>query len=247
MAGNAYFYINSTADFVSFAQRCAVDSWSKGMTVILQEDLSLKGEEWEPIPSFSGTFRGNSHEIRDLELDGSYSPAGLFAVVEKGAVVESLSVQGWVAPGGEKGTVGGIAGVNKGTITNCQFSGAVEGGTEVGGITGRNDDTGVLDRCTSRSIITGKSCTGGVAGQNFGSITSCTNVGAVNADYQDTTLNLDGLSADVLSYIEQKIDASTEPVASNAPHRHRRYRRTLFGHDPDQHQRGHRGLRTSGL
>lgn len=48
-------------------------------------------------------------------------------------------------------------------------------------------------------------------------LTSCTNVGAVNADYQDTTLNLDGLSADVLSYLEQKIDASAEPMASNAP------------------------------
>lgn len=210
-------YINSTSDLVSFAQRCAVDSWSKGKTVVLQEDLSLKDVDWEPIPSFSGTFRGNSHELRDLELEGSYSPAGLFAVVEKGAVIESLSVQGWVAPGGEKGTVGGIAGVNKGTITNCQFSGAVEGGTEVGGITGRNDDTGVLDRCTSRSIITGKSCTGGVAGQNSGSITSCTNVGAVNADYQDTTLNLDGLSADVLAYLEQKVDSSAEPLSSNAP------------------------------
>lgn len=210
-------YISSTADLVSFAQRCAVDSWSKDKTVVLQEDLSLEGVEWEPIPSFSGTFHGNSHEIRDLELDGSYSPAGLFAVVEQGAVVEGLSVQGWVAPGGEKSTVGGIAGVNKGTITNCQFSGAVDGGTEVGGIVGRNDETGVLDRCTSRSIVTGKSSTGGVAGQNAGSITSCTNVGAVNADYQDTTLNLDGLSADVLSYIEQKIDSSAEPLSSNAP------------------------------
>lgn len=48
-------------------------------------------------------------------------------------------------------------------------------------------------------------------------LTSCTNVGAVNADYQDTTLNLDDLSADVLSYLEQKIDASAEPMASNAP------------------------------
>ena len=210
-------YINSTADLLSFAQRCAVDSWSKGKTVVLQEDLSLKGETWEPIPSFSGSFQGNSHEIRDLELDGSYSPAGLFAVLEKDAVVESLSVQGWVAPGGEKGTVGGIAGVNKGTITGCQFSGAVDGGTEVGGIVGRNDDAGVLDRCTSRSIVTGKSCTGGIAGQNNGSITSCTNVGAVNADYQDTTLNLDGLTADLAAYIEQKINASAEPLSNNAP------------------------------
>lgn len=49
-------YINSASDLVSFAQRCAVDSWSKGKTVILQEDLSLQGVAWEPIPSFSGNL-----------------------------------------------------------------------------------------------------------------------------------------------------------------------------------------------
>ena len=210
-------YINSTTDLLRFAQNCAVDSWSKGKTVILQENLSLEGVEWEPIPSFSGYFRGNGHTIRDLELEGSYSPAGLFAIVEKDAVVESLSVQGWIAPGGEKGTIGGIAGVNKGTLTNCQFSGGVEGGTEVGGIVGRNEETGVLDRCISHCVVSGKSSTGGIAGQNAGSITSCTNMGAVNADYQDSTLNLDGLSADVVAYIEQKLDSSAEPLSSNAP------------------------------
>ena len=209
--------ISTAEDLVRFAQNCAMDSWSKDKTVVLQQDISLEGVAWEPIPSFSGTFRGNGHEIRDLELEGAYSPAGLFAVVEEGAVIDSLSVQGWVAPDGEKGTVGGIAGVNKGTLTNCQFSGAVDGGTEVGGITGRNEETGVLDRCTVRSIITGKSCTGGIAGLNAGAITSCTNVGAVNATYQDTTLNLDGFSADVVAYIEQKVDSSAEPLSSNAP------------------------------
>ena len=210
-------YINSADDLAALAQHCAVDSWSRGKTVILQEDISLSGIDWEPIPSFSGSFRGNGHEIRDLELEGTYSPAGLFATVEEGAVIESLSVQGWVAPGGEKSTVGGIAGINKGTIANCQFTGAVEGGSEVGGIVGRNEASGVLDRCTARCIVTGKSSTGGIAGQNLGSISSCTNVGAVNADYQDTTLNLDGLSADLIAYVEQRVNASAEPLSSNAP------------------------------
>ena len=210
-------YINSTADLLRFAQNCAMDSWSRGKTVILQENLSLEGVEWEPIPSFSGHFRGNGHTILGLEVEASYSPAGLFAIVEKGAVIESLSVQGWLAPGGEKGTVGGIAGVNKGTLTNCQFSGGVEGGSEVGGIVGRNEENGVLDRCISHCVVSGKSSTGGIAGLNEGSITSCTNMGAVNADYQDSTLNLDGLSADVVAYIEQKLDSSAEPLSSNAP------------------------------
>ena len=214
---NDTIYINSAEDLVTLAQNCAMDSWSKDKTVILQEDISLSGMEWEPIPSFSGTFRGNGHEIRDLELEGTYAPAGLFAVVEEGAVIDSLSVQGWAAPGGEKATVGGLAGINKGTITNCQFTGAVEGSSEVGGLVGRNEAAGVLVDCTARSIVTGKSCTGGIAGQNLGSISSCTNVGAVNADYQDSTLNLDGLSADLIAYVEQQINASSEPLSSNAP------------------------------
>ena len=210
-------YISSVSDLLDFAQNCAVDAWSQGKTVVLQDDLTLTAKEWEPIPSFSGVFNGNGHEIRDLELEGSYSPAGLFAVVEEGAVVSNLSVQGWVAPGGDNDTVGGIAGVNYGTLTNCQFSGAVEGSSEVGGIAGRNETTGVLDRCTSRSIVSGKSSTGGITGRNLGSISGCTNVGAVNAAYQDSVLNLDGMSADVITYIEQKFNINTQPLANNAP------------------------------
>ena len=210
-------YISSAADLQDLARNCAMDSWSKGKTVVLQEDISLTGIDWEPIPSFSGTFKGNGHEIRDLELEGTYAPAGLFAGVEEGAVIQDLSVQGWAAPGGEKTTVGGLAGINRGTITGCQFTGAVEGSSEVGGLVGRNEAAGVLADCTARSIVTGKSCTGGIAGQNLGSISSCTNVGAVNADYQDTTLNLDGLSADLIAYVQQQINASSEPLASNAP------------------------------
>ena len=51
-------YINSVSDLLSLARNCAYDQWSVGKTVILQKDLSLEGMLWEPIPSFSGQFKG---------------------------------------------------------------------------------------------------------------------------------------------------------------------------------------------
>ena len=61
-------YINSVSDLLSLAKSCAYDQWSVGKTVILQKDLSLEGMLWEPIPSFSGQFKGNGHTISDLTI-----------------------------------------------------------------------------------------------------------------------------------------------------------------------------------
>ena len=203
------FYINSVSDLLSLAEKCSMDSWSKGKIVVLQQDLSLDTIDWEPIPSFGGTFQGNGHTIRDLELTGSWSPAGLFGIVEEGGLVQDLTVQGYVVPSGTKETMGGIAGINRGTLLNCQFVGAVSGDTEVGGLVGRNESTGTIARCTARSFVSGKSKTGGIVGCNEGAVSSCTNVGAINTEYQDNTLNLDGISAELVSKIRQYLGQST--------------------------------------
>ena len=211
------FYIDSVSQLLELAEKCSVDSWSTGRTVVLREDLSLDGFDWEPIPTFGGTFEGNGHTLRDLQLTGSYSPAGLFARLEEGAVVENLTVQGFVAPSGTNDTAGGIVGINNGTLINCQFSGAVKGNSEVGGLVGRNEERGTLARCTSRSFVDGKSSTGGLVGYNLGAISSCTNVGPVNSEYQNTTLNVEGFSAELMSLIEQRVSQSSEEnLASNA-------------------------------
>ena len=41
-------YINSVSDLLAFADKCGFDQWSKGKTVILQEDLSLEDTEVGP-------------------------------------------------------------------------------------------------------------------------------------------------------------------------------------------------------
>ena len=184
-------YINSVSDLLSLARSCAYDQWSVGKTVILQKDLSLEGMLWEPIPSFSGQFKGNGHTISDLTITGQYSPAGLFGIVEEQGSIESLSVRGVVSVSDSADTTtGGIVGINHGTLINCQFTGVVTGDSEVGGIVGRNESEGTIDHSTARAIVTGKSSTGGIAGYNLGAITGCTNVGGmVGYNTADSYLN----------------------------------------------------------
>ena len=40
--------INSVSDLLALVEKCSVDNWSKGKTVILQQDLSLDEVAWEP-------------------------------------------------------------------------------------------------------------------------------------------------------------------------------------------------------
>ena len=123
-------YINSVSDLLAFADKCGFDQWSKGKTVILQEDLSLEDTEWAPVASFSGAFKGNGHTISDVSLVGAYSPAGFFGILEEGGSIQDLTIKGVVNPAGTQKTAGGLVGTNYGTIINCTFSGAVHGEEE---------------------------------------------------------------------------------------------------------------------
>ena len=209
-------YINSVSDLLSLAKSCAYDQWSVGKTVILQKDLSLEGMLWEPIPSFSGQFKGNGHTISDLTITGQYSPAGLFGIVEEQGSIESLSVRGIVSVSDSADTTtGGIVGINHGTLINCQFTGVVTGDSEVGGIVGRNESEGTIDHSTARAIVTGKSSTGGIAGYNLGAITGCTNVGSINTEYQEASLDTDGFTAKMVDYINNKMAAANDDVTNS--------------------------------
>mgnify|MGYP000802247271 CR=1 FL=1 len=210
-------YINSVSDLLSLAKNCAYDQWSVGKTVILQKDLSLEGMLWEPIPSFSGQFKGNGHTISDLTITGQYSPAGLFGIVEEQGSIESLSVRGIVSVSDSADTTtGGIVGINHGTLINCQFTGVVTGDSEVGGIVGRNESEGTIDHSTARAIVTGKSSTGGIAGYNLGAITGCTNVGSINTEYQEASLDTDGFTAKMVDQINNKMAAADDDAYLHA-------------------------------
>ena len=97
---------------------------------ILTADIDLENAEWTPISyeiedssSYSGTFDGNNHSIRNLNVNtpDATKGSGLFARI-KNATISNLSVYGTVV---SKSYVGGIVGhivssASNVAITNCK-------------------------------------------------------------------------------------------------------------------------------
>ena len=189
-------YIHTAKDLCALSDSCAYDAWSRGKTVLLTADISLRGVDFEPIASFSGTFNGGGHTISGLTLTKSLSPAGLFLTLERGAFVHALKVEGQVTPGGTREAVGGIVGRNYGTLEECSFFGVVKGDNAVGGIAGRNEEGGLIANCTASGSISANRYTGGIAGYNLGTLRACINSAGVNTSNVDPTLSLDDLSID---------------------------------------------------
>lgn len=188
--------ISDADEFLRFADDCRIDSYSRGLEVTLSADISLAGGEFFGVPVFCGTFDGNGHTISGLTISGSGSETGLFRYVERGAVIKDLKVSGRVEPSGSGSRVGGIAGVNMGTIAACEFSGVVSGSEKVGGIAGENAESGVISGCGSSASLMAENIGGGVAGTNLGVIIDCSNRGNVNAVYSDIEIDTDDLDTD---------------------------------------------------
>lgn len=201
--------IRSAEDLLELARRCSLNTWSQGKTVLLTEDISLSGEEFPTIPSFGGTFDGGGHTISGLVIGESASPAGLFGIVQKGAVIKDLTVAGDVEPSGDACNVGGIVGINYGKLTNCSFLGFVIGKDTVGGIAGLNEGSGQLINCSFVGGVTGEHYVGGIAGQNAGSLVRCANHGSINTSEIDVESDLQGLDITHLRSTEE-VPAGTD-------------------------------------
>ena len=90
--------ISTVQRFLSFAEKCRLDSYSRNLVVSLETDLDLTDVEFQGIPIFCGTFEGNGHTISGLRLSGDGSAQGLFRHLTETALVRDLKVQGDVAP-----------------------------------------------------------------------------------------------------------------------------------------------------
>lgn len=172
--------IASVADFLAFAGGCAEESYSLGKVFELTQDLDLSGSGFEPIPYFAGTFRGNGHSIRGLEVTAAGSRMGLFRRTGPQAEIDSLWVFGTVRPSGTAMQIGGIVGENAGSVVSCGFEGSVEGIENVGGIVGCNLANGHVTSCRFLGTVKGEHQVGGVAGMNEGVLADCENRGEIN-------------------------------------------------------------------
>lgn len=163
----------------------------------LENDIdATESRNWEggftPIPRqlrgfFEGTFHGGMFAIRNLTIvRDSDTGVGLFKNIGTNGVVRDLRIEDANIVGQIQ--VGIIAGLNRGTISNCIVTGRVQGQTAVGGIVGENitvptgasPDTGGRLIQTSASVeVTGSHFVGGLAGINNGTIDESFSTGLI--------------------------------------------------------------------
>ena len=194
--------ITTLEEFLEFAENCRLDEYSQNLLVSLETDLDLSGYEFVGIPIFNGTFDGSNHTITGLFINGDGSMKGLFRYLTADAIVNNLSVSGEVHPGGSRNEIGAIAGRNEGQILNCSFSGSLSGSDYIGGITGTNAVTGIIENCQVGGDVHGDHFVGGIAGQNTGVIRNCTNHAAINTTPQQNSIEISDITMDTLTNTE---------------------------------------------
>jgi len=185
--------ISTPEEFVDFAEACKLDIYSLGKVVELKTDINISGFEFEGIAYFNGTFHGNGYTIKGMNLKEKGSQQGLFRYIGELGIVADLNVIGVVSPEGSQEEIGGIVGVNYGTIINCSFTGAVSGQKSVGAIAGINKSYGQIFECKTNAVVLATDYTGGIAGVNEGIIDACTNESRVNIEELDPVLDLAGM------------------------------------------------------
>ena len=204
--------LSTPEDLLELARSCVSDAWSRGKTVVLENDIDLTGVDFEPVPTFGGTFLGQDYVISGLDLHREQSVVGFFRYLQKGALVENLHLKGTVQPAKSGNlTIGSIAGVNNGTILGCSFSGTVAGNEQVGGIVGHNKVTGVIENCSVSGMVSGDHYIGGICGENQGVIRYCSNSAQVNTRVEQNSLTLDvlsGISLESITSRESNRDAT---------------------------------------
>lgn len=194
-------HIATVADWEQLVNNCRLDAWSDGVTVILDNDLTLPKQA--SIPTFGGIFDGGGYTLSRLELEAEGDYQGLFRYIRPGAVVRDLTVTGAVTPRGASSMVGGIVGSNSGTLKNCRFLGAVSGKGTVGGLVGVNEVEGRIEDCVFQSgAVSGEHYTGGVVGENRGTVLRCDNRGQINTQAVEPVPQLEDIDWTKLNQTE---------------------------------------------
>ena len=172
---------------------------------VLLADVSMSGQNWIAIGTeeepFTGVLNGNNKTIDGLTLTNPEMNAGLFGV--NSGSVKNVELTNTSITSAHT-FVGGIAGQNNGLIENCHIQSGtisgtgndnvqdvitgeiINGGSRVGGISGQNNDGGMIQNCTNTSAVTGEyRLVGGICGYSIGGdIINCENRGEIQGTYQ---------------------------------------------------------------
>ena len=123
--------------------RCVSPELTEGKVYKLSNDISVNNqgdEKWQATSIFLGTFDGDGHIIKGLNIDGSqHSFAALFNALGDGAVVANVGIETSYIEGVNSSAIAGDVFGNNVSIRNCYAGDGVRinGSTTVGGIIGQ--------------------------------------------------------------------------------------------------------------
>lgn len=178
-AGNPY-QISSVPDWQELM--ATPDDW--GSSFSLTEDINLAGVAVTPVGNyffpFYGVLDGGRNKIINAVIDQSgLSYVGLFGELYSGGQIRNLGIENVTVTGGNH--VGGLVGLNYGTLINCYVTGSVTGeDLYVGGLVGFNGDYSTLTACYAAGSVMGTQFVGGLAGWNYGPFISCYSTSSVS-------------------------------------------------------------------
>jgi hypothetical protein len=142
------------------------------------------GQGFEPIGDainpFTGSFDGRGYKIYNLYINTTRDYVGLFGYVGKEGIVKNVGLENVKIISADK-NVGGLVGVNSGTVSNCYSTGSVNGHIAVGGLIGVN--SGTVSNCYSTGSVNGGNDVGGLIGVNSGTVSNCYSTGSVEGYY----------------------------------------------------------------
>jgi len=181
-SGNNYT-VNSAQglkDMLGFADNTAYTFTQTG-------NIDLFGETNLHIPYLAGTFNGAGHTISNLTLTQPLSHGGMFGEIATTGVVNNVGLVDASVNGSQY--VGGLAGENRGSVSNSYVMGTVAGSEDtIGGLVGENN--GTISNSYSAATVTSNTVNvGGLVGSNNGTIGNSFASGSVSG-----VSNLGGLA-----------------------------------------------------
>jgi hypothetical protein len=159
-----------------------LDSTTDGYNELASETAN-QGRGWEPIGTqdkpFTGTFDGQGFEISDMfigRLDTGH--VGLFGYVGEKGIINNIGVVNAYVVG--EWCVGGLTGINWGTLSNSYADGTISGSDQVGGLVGGNG--GTVTNSYSTGIVSGDRHVGGLVGACNGPLSNSHFTGSVSGE-----------------------------------------------------------------
>lgn len=159
----------------------------------LTADIDMGAYTYTPMETFSGTFDGDGHAIRNLYFGNDNGPdyedprVSMALVRTNTGTIKNLTFAGRDIDL-RSGNVAAVAITNQGTISNCKNTVKIYSSSGVAGIAVTNETAGVIEFCSNTGTIgavnaaMGNTSTlgaSGIAVTNKGTIRDCYNTGSI--------------------------------------------------------------------